>query len=409
MRGFWSIEKEEKLLALKKEGKSWVEIARELGTTVDAVTSKYWRITRNLSRRERERKLQEEREKLLAASLRSEELLELRKLAKEQNLLLRLEELLKGIVPSFPPVPAPQFSRSDSGSVETNLLILSDWHGYEVVDRDRVRGLNEYNSRIFSERVYTVVHGALKIKSKLESSGWKFHKLVCALNGDFVSGTIHELERFTDSPNIVTAVYGTAYLLAQAIRDLAANYSEVVCYCVPGNHGRLPDSKTVPSKDPLRSWDTIVYLLAKEMLRDQPNVTFHIPNSYSIIYEIDGWNFLQTHGHQIKSWQSIPWYGIQRVVTTNNNLESLRGERIHYCLISHFHNKAAIEYVGVETFVNGSLIGLTEYALERGVGFSYPSQLFLSVHKEIGVSSRWVLRADLEPSGFYPYRPWEEL
>ena len=34
-----------------------------------------------------------------------------------------------------------------------------------------------------------------------------------------------------------------------------------------GNHGRLPDDKKVPSKDPTRSWDYLAYLFARAWKR----------------------------------------------------------------------------------------------------------------------------------------------
>jgi hypothetical protein len=348
-------------------------------------------------RQDRVRKLREERDLLTAV-------------AGEQALRAKLERVFRDIAPQVDPPPPYRAPKGREDTVEETLVLhLSDWHSYEIVDAERTRGFGEYNAKIFGQRVRQIVEAHRSIKRRMErGGGWRFPRLVVALNGDLVSGTIHEVERHSDAPNIVLAVFGCAHVLAAALRDLAAEHEAVEVFCTSGNHGRLPDARRMQQKDPTRSWDTAIALYAREMLRGVPRVTFYIPNSYSVAYDVMGWRFLQTHGHDVKSWNQIPHYGINRMVGNLNALEASRGKPINYFLFGHFHNKTSLEHASGEWFINGSLVGGTEFSLAALGKSDKPCQWLLAVHPEHGVSHRWPL-SGLAPgdAAGYPVRPWD--
>lgn len=354
-----------------------LEAATPEGVPVDPVVLEQ-------QRQERIATLREERQAILA-------------IAGERSLRAKLEQLVQDTAKRFPPPPAykPPSPRSTSKvSRETMVQMWSDWHAGENVSAEGTRGFNEYSDRIFQERVERVVESHLSIKHRLEAGGgYQFERCVIAANGDFVSGTIHELEKHSDHENIVWAVYETGLVMAKAIRDLAAVYPSVEVFCTAGNHGRLPDARRIQQKEPTRSWDTLCYLFARENLRNVQNVTFYIPNSYSVAYDIYGWRWLQTHGHDVKSWNSIPWYGLNRLVGNLNALEAGRGSPIHYWAFGHFHNASSLPHASGESFVNGSLIGANEFALNALGKADRPTQWLLQVHAEHGVTGRWPLFA----------------
>ncbi len=348
-------------------------------------------------RQDRVRKLKEERDLLQAV-------------AGEHGLRSKMERLFAQIAPQVPPPPPYRAPKGREDTVEETLVLhLSDWHSYEVVDAERTRGFGEYNATIFGQRVRRIVETHRSIKRRMErGGGWRFPRLVVALNGDLVSGTIHEVERHSDAPNVVMAVFGCAHVLAAALRDLAAEHESVEVFCTSGNHGRLPDARRMQQKDPTRSWDTAIALYAREMLRPVERVTFYIPNAYSVAYDVQGWRFLQTHGHDVKSWNQIPHYGLARTVSNLNALEASRGRPINYFLFGHFHNKTSLEHASGEWFINGSLIGGTEFSLAALGKSDKPCQWLLAVHPEHGVTHRWPLSGLTagEAEG-YPVKPWE--
>lgn len=331
----------------------------------------------------------------------------LQAVAGEHSLRAYLEQLA---VKTAPALPAPPKYRPPSSSAsatrESILMQWSDWHAYEVVKAERTRGFNAYDSVTFGARVRSLVETHLSIKRRMErGKGWVFPHCYLALNGDMVSGTIHEAERHSDAPNIVMAVYGCAHVLASAIRDVAGDYETVTCYGTTGNHGRFPDARRMQQKDPLRSWDAMIYILAREMLRNCPNVTLHLPDAYSVAFDVEGFTFLQTHGHDIKSWNSIPHYGINRYVGNINALEASRQKKISYFLFGHFHEESSLRHAAGESFINGSLIGGTEYGINALGRSAPPCQWMLGVHPEHGVTHRWPLRPDDTAEG-YEVMPW---
>lgn len=335
-----------------------------------------------VERRDRARELAREREQMEAV-------------AGEHSFRSYLGSLIRGGIPKLDAPPRFREPKATSSTVEeTLILLLSDWHAYEIVTRDRTLGLNEYNAAILGERAARIIGGVRSIADKMRKGGWRFPKLIIAANGDMISGTIHEVERHSDAPNVIRAALGCGQLLAACIRDLAACFEEIEVFGTSGNHGRLPDHRRVSQKDPTRSWDYLIYAIAQEALRDLPNVRFTLPESYSVVYDVEGWAVYQGHGHDIKSWQSIPFYGISRTATGLNALRGAAGNPIQYFLFSHFHNPGSICAPGSEYFVNGSLIGGTEFSV-NGLGrCDRPTQWLLAVHKDHGITSRWPILAE---------------
>jgi hypothetical protein len=94
---------------------------------------------------------------------------------------------------------------------------------------------------------------------------------------------------------------------------------------------------------------------------------------------------------------SIPYYGLDRMVRNINALEASRGSIIHYWLVGHFHSASSIPVNAGEVFVNGSVVGASEFTV-NGLGKAdAPRQYMLGVHREHGVTHRWPLIATCEP------------
>jgi hypothetical protein len=328
-------------------------------------------------RQERLRGLREERELLEAV-------------AGERSLRVMLDSLFREVVPRVEPPPAYRPAKGGKGAVyESALFHWSDWHYGEHVSSERVRGYNAYDQDVAVQRVRATVANARAILDRLRTGGYRFDRAVLAINGDMVTGTIHDLEKHSRGKTIVESVVECGHLLAEAIRDVAADFVRVDAFCTVGNHGRLPDAKRPEQKSPLRNWDALVYHFAKVALRDCKNVHLEIPDAYAVGYDIDGHAFLQQHGHDIKSWSGIPWYGIQRYTSRIVALEASRDRRANYFLFGHFHTATSLPHAGGELFINGSLIGATEYAVNALGVADRPTQWLVGVHPEHGITHRW--------------------
>ena len=202
--------------------------------------------------------------------------------------------------------------------------------------------------------------------------------------------------------------------LAAAIRDLSAHYERVTVVCTSGNHGRLPDAKRMQQKDPTRNWDTLVYLFAESNLFNLDNVRFLIPDSYVASFSIGSKRFVQYHGHGIKSWNSIPHYGIGRW-TPLHALMRLSHESAGQLLpaVSHFHSGIGNAFRGRQDFhkwVSHRRHGILR---QRNRACDAPSQKMMFVSDPVGVNSEWSLYGEVEgeerkgSSLSYPVYPWE--
>ncbi len=64
-------------------------------------------------------------------------------------------------------------------------------------------------------------------------------------------------------------------------------------------------------------------------------------------------------------------------------------------LIGHFHTATSMPSATGEVFVNGSLIGGTEYSVNALGKSDRPTQWLLGVHEEHGVTHRWPVYPDV--------------
>jgi hypothetical protein len=373
----------------REEGQDVVKIAAEMGISTSTV-SKYSEpsatpptetvdaVEKAAASAAKSRELRRERDLLMAV-------------AGERSFRRFLEDIMRDVAPRFDAIkPTNGKPPKEDASKETMLFHWSDWHAFEEILPERTMGFNEFNGDILCERVKRLVLSSISIKQRLErGGGWQFDEAVIALNGDFISGTIHEVERHSDASNVVHASFATGLLVAAAIRDVARHFKAVRVRCTPGNHGRLPDAKRMQVKDPTRNWDTFIYLFAMTALRDCSTITFHIPESYFDVYDVVGWRFLQVHGDAIKSWNALPHYGLDRFTRNMNALFGSRSERIDYYLFGHFHNQTTTSSASGENFIGGSLCGGSEFSIGQLGRSDRPTQWLFQVDDEHGVTGRW--------------------
>lgn len=334
--------------------------------------------------------VEEEMKRLERMAALKEEREAVSEIAHERSLWNKLQKELDRTVPKLGLLKPLKYPPKAGKIVRESILKMwSDWHAGEVVDLERMRGLNSYNWGEFVNRITTDTDQTLKLSGMMQAGGWQFEEAVVPMIGDLVSGTIHELERHSDTRNIVECVVDTAGVAATQLQRYAEAFPQVRSFSVSGNHGRLGDAKRVQQKDPTRSWDALIAMMMKQMLAKQANLTIEIPYAYAVSFEVQGFTFLAQHGHDIKSWNSIPHYGINRYVTSINAIEAARNSAIHYFLLGHFHAPATFTIPSGEFLINGSLIGGTEFGLNALGRIDRPTQWMCGVHHTHGMTHRW--------------------
>ena len=104
--------------------------------------------------------------------------------------------------------------------------------------------------------------------------------------------------------------------------------------------------------------------------------------------DIEGKKFLYFHGNNIKGWNGIPWYGINRTASNFHAVLAGHGMTYDYMVLSHFHQSGMVDAVKGEYIMNGTWKGGDEYALGKLSVVARPAQWLFGVSPEFGITWR---------------------
>jgi hypothetical protein len=302
-----------------------------------------------------------------------------------RNVLVRA---IKDATTPLARAPQQKHKSTRRGHLRFPMLPLNDWHFEEIVKPDGVLGLNEYSIEIACQRVWRVIHAALDWKHDAEAGGrFRMDEITVPILGDLITGTLHGLERHSNAANVVRAGLMCGDLLGLALADLAANFCRVRVVGVVGNHGRLPDDKKVPTKDPTRSWDYLAYEVARRRLSNHRNITWHLPEAYGALYQVGGHWCYAAHGNFIPNNLGVVGYGVRRFTSSLASNLQAAGKPLRYAFFGHWHSANSSEFAGVEAFICPSLIGTQEYSFLSGGAVNKPAQHLFVFDKELGLVS----------------------
>lgn len=306
-------------------------------------------------------------------------------LIKESNAQDAIIEYNKLTINAFSPVQLPKAYTFKKGSKtsESAVLVGSCWHIGEVINKEEMGGLNEYNFDIFLKRLQFLVEKTISFTME-NMSAHTFEELHVFLTGDIVSGIIHDELSETNDLNVVEQASLGAFVTAQAILDLARVFPRVILTTVVGNHGRVKKEKYFKHKQTV-NWDYVFYNNLALWLKNQPNIKFNIPLSFWAGVEVQGSKFLIQHGDMIKSYMGIPFYGLNREVSKWTEIKASQKDFFQYFIGSHFHTKAVLQSPTGERILNGMLKGADEFSAGLGL-YNDPIQLLFGVHKKYGKS-----------------------
>lgn len=391
----WS-EEEERWLLDNYDGLGAEECARRLGRSRKAVFNKMYRLRGGGIEEavEVDKKVEALRTELKVLKRKYMELLRV------SGFFSDVIDVIRKEVSAWPPVPIPDVRAVEPERPnDTVLLLLSDLHIDEVVRADETWGLARYDFDVFRYRLQYLSDKMWHILFEC-MTGYQFERLVIACLGDFVSGVIHDELVETSGMTVVEQALRGAYVLAQFFREQAARFKSVAVYTVSGNHGRLTKQRRFKRR--YADWDRVLYETVGMILKDQENVEFRFSNAPFALFEINGARFLMEHGDAIRMWMGFPWYGVERERIRKKELVEgiaevwdARNKNVgtfQYMLLGHFHQCGQIDAPKGEVFINGSMIGGSEYSIGNLGRSHQPTQLLLGVNKKGLVSFRYPLR-----------------
>lgn len=294
-------------------------------------------------------------------------------------------------VPANPNIEPPPPSKGPFDPEEA-VLLVSDVQGGQVTTLEETGGLGEYNLEIFHERLKQLERSVSRI-TQIHRMAYEIPKLNMWFLGDIVEnetiyqGQAHEIEQC-----VINQMFTMADAFVAFIIRLLAVFPRVEVHAVAGNHGRI--GKKGEAKHYV-NWDYLLYKFMEARTAEyRDRLTWYIPKAWFDLVDVQGWNFLLLHGEDIKSWNSIPYYGIDRADARWTKLLQRRGEMYHYLVMGHFHSQAQLDNVLGEKIVNGAWPGMSMFSLKKLQIANRPSQLFFGVHPNKGKT--WTYKLSLD-------------
>lgn len=322
-------------------------------------------------------------------------------LLRENGLFVAMKDVIVENVTPIAPFKQVKVPSSDGKIEESLVLHLSDEHADSVIEPHSVGGLERYNLSIALRRAEVLVDTLLKF-TQTTLSNYKFETLYILANGDHVNGDIHDATKHSAYKNAIRNALAVGQMHACMVRDLAPYFQEIKVICTSGNHGRRSIKKDY--NEPWNNWDYLVHETARAYCLDIKNVEFKIPESYSTCIDIEGYGFCVRHGDDIRSWNGIPWYGIERQTRRLSSLHSSNNKPVNYFCYGHFHNLSTQSTLEGEILINGAWPGTSPYAYNSLGVCGKPTQLLHGVHKEIGISWRLPILLKSEKEHLGPTR-----
>lgn len=291
----------------------------------------------------------------------------------------RRAKLLSGLREPSTPAKIARPNRKKSGGNATAIIVLSDWHVEETVESAKVNNLNEFNTIIAAERIVRTFQKALMLLEDARHLA-DIRELVVAVIGDMISGYIHEelVEANAMAP-LPAARFAKQHL--QAGLDLLLRDAGVERIIVPtcfGNHGRTTARPRI-STGAENSFEQNLYCVLADHYRSEPRITWKIEPGIHNWLDVQGHWVRFHHGDAIKYQGGVGGISIpvNKAIAQWN-----RARKADLDVFGHWH-----QFCWNWNWVsNGCLIGYSPYALSIKADYQPPTQSFLVIDKDNGLT-----------------------
>lgn len=267
-----------------------------------------------------------------------------------------------------------------------NILAFSDLHFGEIVFKEQVNNMNEYNTEIAKKRVYKLFIKNLKTVKYTGADIFYLFML-----GDLLTGIIwEELKENSEKP-ITVLLLDLYKFLISLIDEYKSNFDKVIIAGVVGNHGRLEKQKKFKNKG-VESFEYILYKMIEEYYRKEDNIEVITTESPSNIISVDEMKWYIAHGDGFRggnNFLGLPAQTASRDLQKEMNMYFKTDQSFDAVIIGHFHNAGVVHSIFNKPLIfNPSIIGATEHSLNEYHNSFYPSQYsFITDEKEIKYKS----------------------
>lgn len=282
-----------------------------------------------------------------------------------------------------------QYKKGNKSSTPlTHVMQLTDLHEGEVTKKDEVDGFNEFNPEIFTQRINQFGQSVID-QTYVLRSGYSIPTLHILGTGDYVSGDIHDELKVTNAYPAPVQAVNAGYKIGALVAMMAPHFENVVVDMVTlDNHGRMT-KKNQASQGGENNWGYVVAHIVRQHVSRLSNVQVNIHAKASALVSIGKERYLLFHGHQIKGWAGLPYYGFDRRVA----LEAVKrmGVPEHAftkLTMGHFH--VAVD--APDWIIGGSLSGTNpfDHACGRHSQAHQTSWLVHPTHGQFNFTRWWL-------------------
>jgi hypothetical protein len=276
---------------------------------------------------------------------------------------------------AFQPLPIPRKIKAKENL--TFFALRSDAQVGQVNEERDTQGIAHYDFETYKRRAERWVEKVLSFKAQDQQS-LGLNKLVINHLGDQVEGEdIYKGQPFYLDFPAVDQLFHSLEIETNLILRLAKEFHEIELFCVAGNHGRSGSPRSAHKRT---NFDYIFYRCLQMSLRSQKNIKIFVSESPSMIVRHGKFHFLLNHGDTAKSWQGIPYYGLERMF---RRLPDLYNMIIHYELVGHHHTPSNL---ADKIIMNGCLPGGSDFSVNKLHLSGLPSQKIFYFHPEHGIN-----------------------
>lgn len=263
-------------------------------------------------------------------------------------------------------------------SEATAVWVNSDAHIEELVEKEMVNGINEYNIDIAKSSMNNFFVNGLKM-TDIQSSGVEIRNVVIALLGDCISGYIHpELEQNNQLSPIEAIMMVTDWYISGLKYVLSNSEYSYKVVCKYGNHARNTD-KTRVSTGYKNNYEWLLYTQLSKYFENESRIEFIIEKSYHTYMDIYDYIIRFHHGDFLTYKGGIGGITIP-VNKAISQWNKLYPKPVYLDVFGHWHQF----FDGGNFICNGSIIGYNAYALSIKASFDVPKQAFFLIDKERG-------------------------
>ena len=283
------------------------------------------------------------------------------------------------------PIPSPKTDRRKGA--ETAVMLLSDWQ--------LGKRTPSYSSESCEQRIQQLCQKAERLV-EIQRADHPVDDLALFQLGDMIEGELifpgqsYEV----DSSLFRQVTVDGPRILAAVVRWGLERFKTVTVYAVPGNHGAI-GGRSRRDMHPESNGDRMLYQIVSQIVVD-PRVKWAIAEDWWVIADLgERSRFLLAHGHQIRGYNGLPWYGFLKKVLGWASMSRLWPEmEFDHVAVGHFHTPTTMYFNGRRVWVNASTESHNPYALEQLAAAGEPAQWVLFVKPGRGVTAEYLVGLD---------------